>query len=112
MPIAIEFVPSRRKKIAVDVVPAEWQLYIAQQNLFYNDSNPMSLIFRDVTKKKTPQGTGVFSLYKGYLFSCWRELRRSNTYLFQLGINRFSKLCFIAPDCSFEFDTVKVERWC
>ena len=30
MPIAIEFVPSRRKKIAVDVVPAEWQLYIAQ----------------------------------------------------------------------------------
>ncbi|HMM62106.1 MAG TPA: hypothetical protein PKC86_00950 [Candidatus Saccharibacteria bacterium] len=30
MPIAIEFVSSRRKKIAVDVVPAEWQLYIAQ----------------------------------------------------------------------------------
>jgi hypothetical protein len=30
MPIAIEIVPSRRKKIAVDVVPAEWQLYIAQ----------------------------------------------------------------------------------
>jgi hypothetical protein len=30
MPIAIEFVPTRRKKIAVDVVPAEWQLYIAQ----------------------------------------------------------------------------------
>lgn len=29
MPIAIEFVSSRRKKIAVDVVPAEWQLYIA-----------------------------------------------------------------------------------
>ena len=29
MPIAIEFVPTRRKKIAVDVVPAEWQLYIA-----------------------------------------------------------------------------------
>lgn len=31
MPIAIEFVPSRRKKIAVDVVPAEWQLYIAHE---------------------------------------------------------------------------------
>ncbi len=30
MPIAIKFVPSRRKKIAVDVVPAEWQTYIAQ----------------------------------------------------------------------------------
>lgn len=30
MPIAIEFVPTRRKKIAVDVVPAEWQLYITQ----------------------------------------------------------------------------------
>jgi hypothetical protein len=30
MPIAIEFAPSRSKKIAVDVVPAEWQLYIAQ----------------------------------------------------------------------------------
>jgi hypothetical protein len=30
MPIAIEFVSTRRKKIAVDVVPAEWQLYIAQ----------------------------------------------------------------------------------
>ena len=30
MPIAVEFVPTRRKKIAVDVVPAEWQLYIAQ----------------------------------------------------------------------------------
>jgi|GEM_PF-417515 len=29
MPIAVEFVPTRRKKIAVDVVPAEWQLYIA-----------------------------------------------------------------------------------
>jgi hypothetical protein len=29
MPIAITFVPSRRKMIAVDVVPAEWQLYIA-----------------------------------------------------------------------------------
>ena len=29
MPIAIEFVPSRRKKIAVDVVPAEWQNFIA-----------------------------------------------------------------------------------
>lgn len=29
MPIAIDFVSSRRKKIAVDVVPAEWQLYIA-----------------------------------------------------------------------------------
>lgn len=30
MPIAVEFVSTRRKKIAVDVVPAEWQLYIAQ----------------------------------------------------------------------------------
>ncbi len=30
MPIAVEFVSSRVKKIAVDVVPAEWQLYIAQ----------------------------------------------------------------------------------
>lgn len=30
MPIAIEYVPSRSKKIAVDVVPAAWQLYIAQ----------------------------------------------------------------------------------
>lgn len=29
MPIAVEFVASRSKKIAVDVVPAEWQLYIA-----------------------------------------------------------------------------------
>jgi hypothetical protein len=29
MPIAVEFVSTRRKKIAVDVVPAEWQLYIA-----------------------------------------------------------------------------------
>ena len=29
MPIAVEFAPSRSKKIAVDVVPAEWQLYIA-----------------------------------------------------------------------------------
>ena len=30
MPIAIEFVSSRRKKVAVDVVPANWQNYIAQ----------------------------------------------------------------------------------
>jgi hypothetical protein len=29
MPIAIKFVTSRPKQIAVDVVPAEWQLYIA-----------------------------------------------------------------------------------
>ncbi len=29
MPIAIEFVPTRSAKIAVDVVPAAWQLYIA-----------------------------------------------------------------------------------
>ncbi len=29
MPIAIEFAPSRSKKIAVDVVPARWQQYIA-----------------------------------------------------------------------------------
>lgn len=29
MPIAVEFVPSRRKKIAVDVVPAEWRIFIA-----------------------------------------------------------------------------------
>jgi len=28
MSIAVEFVSSRRKKIAVDVVPAEWQLYL------------------------------------------------------------------------------------
>ena len=28
MPIAIEFVSSRCKKIAVDVVPADWQMYI------------------------------------------------------------------------------------
>ncbi len=30
MPIAINFAPSRSKKIAVDVVPAEWQKYIEQ----------------------------------------------------------------------------------
>ncbi len=30
MPIAITFVSSRRKKIAVDVVPAEWQTYLMQ----------------------------------------------------------------------------------
>lgn len=30
MPIAIEFVSSRSKKVAVDVVPADWQNYIAQ----------------------------------------------------------------------------------
>jgi hypothetical protein len=30
MPIAIDFAPSRSRKVAVDVVPAEWQLYIAQ----------------------------------------------------------------------------------
>ena len=29
MPIAVDFAPSRSKKIAVDVVPAKWQLYIA-----------------------------------------------------------------------------------
>jgi len=29
MPIAVTFVPSRRKQIAVDVVPAELELYIA-----------------------------------------------------------------------------------
>jgi len=29
MPISIEFAPSRSKKIVVDVVPASWQLYIA-----------------------------------------------------------------------------------
>ena len=28
MPIAIQFVSTRRKVIAVDVVPAVWQLYI------------------------------------------------------------------------------------
>ncbi|MDO4870505.1 MAG: hypothetical protein Q3996_00180 [Candidatus Saccharibacteria bacterium] len=28
MSIAVEFAPSRSKKIAVDVVPAEWQLYL------------------------------------------------------------------------------------
>lgn len=30
MPIRIDFVPSMSKKIAVDVVPADWQSYIAQ----------------------------------------------------------------------------------
>jgi hypothetical protein len=30
MPIKVNFAPSRRKKIEVDVVPAEWQLYIEQ----------------------------------------------------------------------------------
>ncbi len=30
MPIAIHFAPSRGKRIAVDVVPAEWQKYIEQ----------------------------------------------------------------------------------
>jgi hypothetical protein len=29
MPIAVEFVSSRRKKVTVDVVPAQWQIYIA-----------------------------------------------------------------------------------
>ncbi len=29
MPIAVDFAPSRSKKIAVDVVPADWQQYIA-----------------------------------------------------------------------------------
>lgn len=28
MPIAIEFVPTRRKKIAVEVLPADWQEFI------------------------------------------------------------------------------------
>ena len=30
MPVAIEFTSSRSKKVAVDVVPADWQNYIAQ----------------------------------------------------------------------------------
>lgn len=30
MPIKVSFVPSRKKTIAVDVVPAEWQRYIEQ----------------------------------------------------------------------------------
>jgi hypothetical protein len=30
MPITVNFAPSRSKKIEVDVVPAEWQLYIEQ----------------------------------------------------------------------------------
>lgn len=30
MPIRISFAPSVSKKIAVDVVPADWQSYIAQ----------------------------------------------------------------------------------
>lgn len=30
MLVAVTFVSSRRKKIAVDVVPAEWRTYIAQ----------------------------------------------------------------------------------
>lgn len=29
MPISVRKVPTRAKRIAVDVVPAEWQLYIA-----------------------------------------------------------------------------------
>lgn len=29
MSIAIEFISSRYKKVAVDVVPADWQAYIA-----------------------------------------------------------------------------------
>ncbi len=28
MSIAVEYVSSRRKKIAVDVVPAEWQMFL------------------------------------------------------------------------------------
>lgn len=28
MPITVEVVPSRRKKIAVTMVPAQWQIYI------------------------------------------------------------------------------------
>jgi hypothetical protein len=30
MPISINFPPSRKKKVAVDIVPAEWQRYIEQ----------------------------------------------------------------------------------
>lgn len=30
MPIAVQFAPSRSKKVTVDVVPAEWQLFIEQ----------------------------------------------------------------------------------
>lgn len=30
MPIRVEFVPTLSKEIAVDVVPANWQSYIAQ----------------------------------------------------------------------------------
>lgn len=30
MPISIVFAPSRSKRVAVDVVPAEWQKYIEQ----------------------------------------------------------------------------------
>lgn len=30
MPITIDFAPSRRKKVVVDVVPAKWQTYIEQ----------------------------------------------------------------------------------
>ncbi len=29
MPIVVTFAPSESKKVAVDVVPAEWQTYIA-----------------------------------------------------------------------------------
>lgn len=30
MPIAVDVVPSRARQVAVDVVPAKWQAYIAQ----------------------------------------------------------------------------------
>lgn len=30
MPIAVDYVATRSRKIAVDVVPAVWQMYIAQ----------------------------------------------------------------------------------
>lgn len=30
MPIVVNFAPSRSEKVAVDVVPADWQTYIAQ----------------------------------------------------------------------------------
>lgn len=29
MPITVRKVPSRAKRVTVDIVPAEWQLYIA-----------------------------------------------------------------------------------
>ena len=63
MPIAVEFVSTRRKKIAVDVVPAEWQTYIAHESVY----NTTEISPRDFIplNMKPPQGTGV-------VFGCLR----------------------------------------